>query len=225
MVFYNQNDYAHVPYPSPTLPKATVKSGGCGAVAMSMIVENLLGVSFPPPVSAAFAIEHGARVVGGTDMFMLGRAITENFPLKYESTTSIDAALSALRYKKAMVAASAGRNNLFSNQGHIIVLAEVGNSFVTVLDPAIYPGKFTLVKYPIRKNVTVNGNLAYVRPDILATDCEKYYIFEVAGVTVDEAKRTIKQKAGLSDKTIEFLYNYRWGDDLLIKLAQAMKGA
>ena len=41
-------------------------------------------------------------------------------------------------------------------------------------------------------------------------------------MTVDQAKQILKQRAGLSDATITFLYNYRYGDDLLIKLAEAM---
>ena len=41
-------------------------------------------------------------------------------------------------------------------------------------------------------------------------------------MTKDEAKRVLKTKAGLSDSTIAFLDAYRYGDDLLIKLATAM---
>ena len=40
---------------------------------------------------------------------------------------------------------------------------------------------------------------------------------------VAEAKRTIQEKAGLSDKTMEYLAAYEYGDDLLVKLAKAMK--
>ena len=42
-------------------------------------------------------------------------------------------------------------------------------------------------------------------------------------MTKDEAKRVLKTKAGLSDSTIAFLGAYRYGDDLLIKLATAMQ--
>ena len=42
-------------------------------------------------------------------------------------------------------------------------------------------------------------------------------------MTKDEAKRVLKAKAGLSDSTIAFLDAYRYGDDLLIKLATAMQ--
>lgn len=42
-------------------------------------------------------------------------------------------------------------------------------------------------------------------------------------MTKDEAKHVLKTKAGLSDATITYLDSYRWGDDLIVKLAQAMK--
>ena len=41
-------------------------------------------------------------------------------------------------------------------------------------------------------------------------------------MTKEEAKRVLKTKAGLSDATITYLDSYRWGDDLIVKLAQAM---
>lgn len=46
---------------------------------------------------------------------------------------------------------------------------------------------------------------------------------EETAVTVEEAKKIVQQKAGLSSETMDFLYAYRWGDSLLVKLAQAMK--
>lgn len=45
----------------------------------------------------------------------------------------------------------------------------------------------------------------------------------VKAVTKDEAKSILKSKAGLSDATITYLDSYRYGDDLIIKLAQAVE--
>ncbi len=42
-------------------------------------------------------------------------------------------------------------------------------------------------------------------------------------MTVDEAKKIMKEKVGLEDKTIEYLYNYRYGDELLIALAKKVR--
>lgn len=41
-------------------------------------------------------------------------------------------------------------------------------------------------------------------------------------MTKDEAKQVLKEKAGLADATITYLDSYRFGDDLIIKLAEAM---
>lgn len=43
-------------------------------------------------------------------------------------------------------------------------------------------------------------------------------------MTVNEAKQILKEKAGLSDKTLEFLLCYKYGEDLILKLAKATKG-
>jgi murein DD-endopeptidase MepM/ murein hydrolase activator NlpD len=40
----------------------------------------------------------------------------------------------------------------------------------------------------------------------------------------DEAKKTVKEKAGLSDETVEYLVAYKYGNDLINKLAKAMIG-
>jgi len=44
-------------------------------------------------------------------------------------------------------------------------------------------------------------------------------------MTKEEAKKIVKAKAGLSDSTIQYIADdYRYGDDLIIKLAKAMEG-
>ena len=48
-------------------------------------------------------------------------------------------------------------------------------------------------------------------------------IKEGEDVTKAEAKEIIKEKAGVSDATIVYLDSYRYGDDLILKLAQAMQ--
>lgn len=50
-----------------------------------------------------------------------------------------------------------------------------------------------------------------------------YIKYEVEKMTQEEQINIIKDKAGLSDKTIEFLLNYRYGDDLVRKLAYALR--
>ena len=57
-----------------------------------------------------------------------------------------------------------------------------------------------------------HGKLPWVEYDTVKVDAE-----------VEEAKKTIRQKAGLTDGTIDYLAAYKYGDDLLKKLAKAMK--
>ncbi len=42
-------------------------------------------------------------------------------------------------------------------------------------------------------------------------------------VTVQEAEKIVKEKAGLDDNTMQYLGFYKYGDALLLKLAEAMK--
>ena len=63
----------------------------------------------------------------------------------------------------------------------------------------------------------------------LTMDGFRDYVSQLIGgvkVPVDavaEAKKVLTDKAGLSDSTIEYLQAYQWGDDLIKKLAKAMK--
>ena len=41
-------------------------------------------------------------------------------------------------------------------------------------------------------------------------------------MTVEEAKKIVKEKAGLSDDTIQYLMFYEYDDELIVKLAKAM---
>lgn len=51
----------------------------------------------------------------------------------------------------------------------------------------------------------------------------KELLKEGGKVTKQEAKTILKEKAGLSDASIVYLDSYRYGDDLILKLAKAMK--
>lgn len=82
-----------------------------------------------------------------------------------------------------------------------------------------------------------NGCNMTCHRDFAAKACPGDYLYSLEGdiaaavnkrledkpVTVDEAKTIIKDKAKLSDETINYLWSYRFGDDLLVKLAEAMQ--
>lgn len=68
-----------------------------------------------------------------------------------------------------------------------------------------------------QRNWTSHGKLPWV--DYSESQTENTVSEEM---TVVEAKRIIKEKTGLQDGSIHYMYLYRWGDALLIKLAKAM---
>ena len=71
--FYCQLDYEHVPYLSPMgTAFGNISNNGCGVCSASMVVENMLGVSFPPEEAAKLSKMCGAREVFGTDFYTYG---------------------------------------------------------------------------------------------------------------------------------------------------------
>ena len=179
VAIYNQRDYAHVPYPAPGYPDATVKSGGCGPTCMAMIVETLLGVGFDPTLAAAFAMTCGARVAGGTDMKILSAAICKAYPLMYTTSNSVMLALDTL-LAGGMVIANCGGDDpavegdgVFSDGGHYICL--FGDA---ILDPGLYAGKYDRTG---REKVKVHDGMVYA--SLLTVDGDtrsrspRYYCF------------------------------------------------
>ena len=150
-----------------------------------MVVETLLGERFPPEKSAAFAIEHKARVSGGTDMGVLSQALYWAFGLKVTETDSIDVLRAALEQGCVAVVNvggdRAGYKGVFSDSGHyLVVLAEAPDGRLVLVDPYLYAGKYDK---PHRQAVEVVGNLLYAPPDVVDKDAEnrrpRYTVFGV----------------------------------------------
>ena len=183
--YYNQNNYSNVPYPSSALPNATVKSGGCGVVCASMIVSNLTDHVVDPRAMASYAQRTGARVVGGTDMNRLAKALCVDYPLNFRATNDENALLSHLQ-SGGMAVANVGGNRsgytgVFSDGGHYIVVAgRASDGRVIVLDPGLYPGKFN--KWGRKGKVAVRGNECLCDMSVLAKDTSNrspaYWLFE-----------------------------------------------
>lgn len=85
----------------------------------------------------------------------------------------------------------------------------------------------------------LNGCNMTCHRDFAAKACPGDYLYALEGdiaaavnkrlegttMDVSEAMKIVKEKAMLSDETIQYLYSYRFGDELLLKLAMALKGA
>lgn len=183
--YYNQNNYANVPYPAPGYDKATVKSGGCGVCCASMIVENLTEHKNGPKTMASYAIVKRARVSGGTDMNVLAKALRQDYDLHFTTTNNESILLDHLK-KGGMAIANVGGNRsgyvgVFSDGGHYVVIAGLtDDGRVIVLDPGYYIGKFN--KAGRTGKVKVQGNYCICDLNVLAKDTENrspaYWLFE-----------------------------------------------
>lgn len=182
-MYYNQNDYGHVPYPAPGYEQATVKSGGCGVCCAAMVVEGLTGGSFPPEQAVAFAIACGARVSGGTDFRVLGKAVTRRFGLTMRTENRIAALTRHLRQGGWAVVNvggdRAGHIGVFSNAGHYIVARGLDSGGNIILwDPGNYSGKYRRAG---REEVTVRQNDLLAAPALVDSDAAnrspRYYLF------------------------------------------------
>lgn len=209
-VYYNQNNYASVPYPSSSLTSATVKSGGCGVCCGAMIVSSMADTIVDPKAMAAYSIAKGARVSGGTDMTTLAKAICADYALAYETTSDESKLLQHLSSGGMAVCNVGGDRSgyvgVFSDGGHFIVAAGVNGNTITIMDPGYYTGKFN--KTGRSGKVTVSGNYYYCDISVLATDTSNrnpaYTLFskrkEAAkdmkiGMEIPEVKVTLNGKA------------------------------
>lgn len=201
--YYNQNNYPNVPYPSPTLPDATIKSGGCGPTCAAMIISNLTDKIVDPVAMAAYAMKKKARVIGGTDMNLLAKALCIDYPLDYRLTNDENLLLAHLK-KGGMAIANVGGDRpgytgVFSNGGHYIVVAGLNSDDrVIVLDPGYYAGKFNLAGR--KGKVTVQGNYCICDIAVLAKDTENqnpaYWLFERRVEEVPEWMKKLMAKCG-----------------------------
>lgn len=200
MTYYNQNDYAHIPYPAPGYEKATIKSGGCGVCCCSVILSRM-GFTYPPEALAQMFIEKGARVSGGTDMNKAARIISDLCGINYR-TTSLEAELTVHLqsggYAIANVDGDVGEKGVFSNSGHyicIIGLAPEGRYIV--YDVGDYPNKY---KSAYRaSHVKREGKLLTCTPETLHMDTKHrnpgYYLFS-SPVKAESAENPPRQETG-----------------------------
>lgn len=187
MVFYCQLDYAHVPFPAPGSGFGTLANNGCGPLAVSMLIENLLEIPFPPEEAARFFLDCGARAEVGTNLYIASEAAAERFGLRVKNTEDAEEARAFLRDGRGMVIANTfgdrpedGYIGVFSDGGHYILLTGSDGREVRVLDPMYRPGRFDV---PGRRGkVRMEGNLAVADFSVVASDCvhRPFFLFERA---------------------------------------------
>lgn len=198
----NQNNFGHIAYPCTSYPKATVKSGGCGACSMLMVVENLTSERQTMASWIRWVLATGARVNGGTDMRVLCKAVSDKYGLEYTTTNSETALKEHIANGGMAIANVGGKRSgwagLFSSSGHYItVLGLLSDGRFIIGDPGLYSGKFNSSFR--RSRVQVDGSLVYVNADNLHKDTlnrtPNYYLLKIpalqSGTATEEEEEMI----------------------------------
>lgn len=200
----------------------TIGRSGCGPTCAAMIIETLTGKTFTPADACAWSLKRGYKAPnqGTYYSYFVPQFAAYGITCKRLNTANIYGQKTSSVHTKAMNMLKEGYyliacmgKGLWTSSGHyIVVWWEDGK--VRINDPAS------------TKDARLNGDLATFKSQVKyywAIDARAYNTEVKKTVTKDEAKKIIKEKAGLSDSTIAFLDAYRYGDDLLIKLATAMQ--
>lgn len=156
MIYYNQADnrWANYPYPSQSLPRATIKSGGCGPTSCAMIVASLKTAITPKEMARLF-LDNGQRGEGGTKASAFSWT-AKQFGIKMFQTSNINQAVENLK-NGGMCIAHCNAGGVFSTGGHYIVLGYMrNNNTIVVLDPYLYKNKFNTSSR--KGKVIVKGN-------------------------------------------------------------------
>ena len=188
--FYCQLDYADVPFPAPDSGRGNLADNGCGPLSVSMLIENMLGIPFPPEASAAFFLDCGARVSFGTNLYIASEAVARRFGLSVTNTEDAEEARAFLLSGAGMVIANTygdrpedGYIGVFSDGGHYVLLTGVegpAGEKVRVLDPMYRPGRYDV---PGRAGkVAMDGFIAVADFSVIASDCVRrpFFLFRKA---------------------------------------------
>lgn len=214
----NQRKFAHIPYPSKSNPSGNIKTSGCGACSMLMIVENLVGERWKMADWAKWVISTGARVNGGTSLNILGKACAKRYDMNLTMTSSETELANHLK-KGGMAIANVGGNRsgwtgIFSTAGHYVaVLGIKSDGRFIVADPNFYASKFQ--KPGVKGKVTVDGELVYIKPEYLHLDTLKrtpnYYLFSLNKPINKEDKKEETKMAEIRYSTFNALPD--WGKE------------
>ena len=116
-----------------------------------------------------------------------------------------------------------GRNHLFAHLGEFLCSR---GQMVNVWDKIGVEGNTghsfgSHCHYEIRAS---NSAASHINVAEIMGILNKIGIYEGIEMEKDDAKKIVKEKADLSDSTISYIADdYRWGDSLIIKLAEAME--
>lgn len=232
IIYYNQADprWGKVIYSAKAPHTETIAESGCGPTSTAMVISSLCGVEVLPPQVAKYSVDNGFRVDGVGTAFGLFGSIANEYVMKCTQTGFVDKAIECVNAGGMVVCSTnGGQNGLFSSGGHIFVMATSDGNNISFLDPGDYQGKYD--KSFRKPYVKRDGNYVIVKKDVADKHIFTYFLFtkiEVKEVPptmitdIDKAIAVVQGKTGFSDRTMQFLQDYKYGDEMLLKLANLL---
>ncbi len=162
--YYNQGDYAHVPFHT-----GSVKSDGCGITSFSMVASYYLGRNLTPEETAPWAMAHGADTVASWGSFAI---LASHYGITLEAqgtgplwNGSSDPMVQALRQGKLVIASHTGGYLNPSGSGHYVVYTGITRE-----------GRI-LVNDPGDRAKTQEANSGGLDPETALSHCKQYWVF------------------------------------------------
>lgn len=202
-VYYLQSDpnWGKLSFTSHNDPTQTIGSSGCGVTSMSMILSTWIDPTMKPDYVAKLCVDNGYRTYNSGTDFAFFPFVAAKYGLLLKESFNTDEVVQALQNGALVICSMTP--GYFTKTGHFILAYDVQNGNIIVNDPA----------HPDRTQASI---------DLFRQQCQRYFIFtkEEKPMTLDEAKQALKDKFGLLDETITFLLCYKYGEDLVMKLAK-----
>ena len=201
-VYYSQIDkrWTNYPYPSPSLPNATIGSGGCGVACAAMVVSMLKQIVLPTEIADLF-LKDGIRVNGGTSNAAFDSYLTNKYGLKATKNWKLDDAVACLQNGGIVVARCLGsRGQLFTTGGHFIVLVGYKDGVIEVYDPYLYSTKFNT---SYRKDkATISGTSIFVTYDNMKAygGYNELWCYEPTGIDTNKNETNVAPAKEIVDR-------------------------
>lgn len=201
----------------------TIGDSGCGPACAAMLIETLTGKTFTPVDACEWAMKKGYKALGQGTYYSYFVPQFAAHGIKCErlninnlygkgNDSLHDKAFKMLKEGYYIIACM-GKGNWTSSGHYIVVWWQDGK--VRINDPNS------------TKDTRINGDIQTFRSQVKyywAIEARKHNeVTLMKNISVETAKKIVKEKAGLSDSTIQYISeDYRWGDELIVKLAKAM---
>lgn len=190
MLYINQNEYPHIPYPnnvsdpeSKGAKNGNIKDAGCGICALSMVVDRLTLKKLSLEEGVRLSCENKANLRPGTDMKILGPIVADLFDLDLRFSNNTWELADCLRDGGCGIVHIGGDREghygTLSDVGHYVFVFSYSHGEFCLFDPAWRENKYTI---PERKGkIREDGLFLYTTSLVLEEDTEnrrpRFYLF------------------------------------------------